>query len=361
MSIRDLRRLVVAWSLVMVAFATTSVPAQNQCNENQSIQQCWELYSPSATRVPSTAAAAKSNENAALVKAGAGQGESVLKSLETGLNSGAPALATTTRNLLPLLSVTGLISDSDGNANDDLFTVDLNFLISGLADDKNAQLKALLNTSPEVSSAVKDAFGTAEGAVDRLGQFNDNLSAADDYSVSFTYSHVNDRFGRGFKQHQRLFSQVFESAITEAREAGGVEGPDPGVLLGKIVQDLSETAQEITVDTRLTDSALRVATENAARFEAEQRKQLIAVYAANELKRFAELVGNQPQLTLSVDVTKRGDLVFDMFLGSGTSLIAAERTGRQFRGCDIDPAYVDVAVERWVQLTGGTPELERAT
>ncbi len=55
------------------------------------------------------------------------------------------------------------------------------------------------------------------------------------------------------------------------------------------------------------------------------------------------------------DVTKRGDLVFDMFLGSGTSLIAAERIGRRFRGCDIDPAYVDVAVERWVQMTGGTP------
>jgi DNA modification methylase len=58
------------------------------------------------------------------------------------------------------------------------------------------------------------------------------------------------------------------------------------------------------------------------------------------------------------DVSKRGDLVFDMFLGSGTSLIAAERTGRRFRGCDIDPAYVDVAVERWVQMTGGTPQLE---
>jgi DNA modification methylase len=60
------------------------------------------------------------------------------------------------------------------------------------------------------------------------------------------------------------------------------------------------------------------------------------------------------------DVTKRGDLVFDLFLGSGTSLIAAERTGRRFRGCDIDPAYVDVAVERWSQLTGGTPVLEQA-
>ena len=60
------------------------------------------------------------------------------------------------------------------------------------------------------------------------------------------------------------------------------------------------------------------------------------------------------------DVTRRGELVFDMFLGSGTTLIAAERTSRRFRGCEIDPAYVDVAVERWVQLTGGTPVLEPA-
>jgi len=59
------------------------------------------------------------------------------------------------------------------------------------------------------------------------------------------------------------------------------------------------------------------------------------------------------------DVTRRGELVFDMFSGSGTTLIAAERTGRLFRGCDIDPAYVDVAIERWSQITGGTPVLER--
>jgi DNA modification methylase len=59
------------------------------------------------------------------------------------------------------------------------------------------------------------------------------------------------------------------------------------------------------------------------------------------------------------DVTRRGELVFDMFSGSGTTLIAAERIGRKFRGCDIDPAYVDVALERWSQLTGRSPVLER--
>jgi DNA modification methylase len=60
------------------------------------------------------------------------------------------------------------------------------------------------------------------------------------------------------------------------------------------------------------------------------------------------------------DVTRRGDLVLDTFLGSGTTLIAAERTGRAFRGMDIDPAYVDVAVDRWVAMTGATPVLERS-
>jgi DNA modification methylase len=58
------------------------------------------------------------------------------------------------------------------------------------------------------------------------------------------------------------------------------------------------------------------------------------------------------------DVTKRGDLVLDLFLGSGTTLMAAERTGRRFRGLDIDPSYVDVAIERWSARTGLQPHLE---
>jgi DNA modification methylase len=59
------------------------------------------------------------------------------------------------------------------------------------------------------------------------------------------------------------------------------------------------------------------------------------------------------------DVTRRGAFVLDTFLGSGTTLIAAERTGRRFRGLDIDPAYVDVAVERWSAMTGQIPRLDR--
>lgn len=61
------------------------------------------------------------------------------------------------------------------------------------------------------------------------------------------------------------------------------------------------------------------------------------------------------------DVTRQGELVLDIFLGSGTSLIAAERTRRRFRGLDIDPAYVDVAIERWEKLTGQTATLAQRT
>lgn len=57
------------------------------------------------------------------------------------------------------------------------------------------------------------------------------------------------------------------------------------------------------------------------------------------------------------DVTRQGERVLDIFLGSGTSLIAAERVGRRFRGLDIDPAYVDVAIARWEQLTGQSAQL----
>lgn len=58
------------------------------------------------------------------------------------------------------------------------------------------------------------------------------------------------------------------------------------------------------------------------------------------------------------DVTRRNELVLDAFLGSGTTLIAAERVGRRCRGVEIDPTYVDVAIQRWEAMTGLTAELE---
>ena len=53
-----------------------------------------------------------------------------------------------------------------------------------------------------------------------------------------------------------------------------------------------------------------------------------------------------------LDCTERGDIVLDAFLGSGTTIIAAERTGRRCYGLELDPVYVDTAIRRWQALTG---------
>ena len=55
-----------------------------------------------------------------------------------------------------------------------------------------------------------------------------------------------------------------------------------------------------------------------------------------------------------LDCTSRRDIVLDPFLGSGTTLIAAERTGRICYGVELDPHYVDIAVRRWQTYTGKT-------
>lgn len=54
-----------------------------------------------------------------------------------------------------------------------------------------------------------------------------------------------------------------------------------------------------------------------------------------------------------------GGVVFDPFLGSGTTLIAAEQAGRVCVGLELSPAYVDVIVQRWEKLTGKTAKLDK--
>jgi DNA modification methylase len=53
-----------------------------------------------------------------------------------------------------------------------------------------------------------------------------------------------------------------------------------------------------------------------------------------------------------LDCSKRGDIVLDPFLGSGTTLLAAQRVGRHCYGMELDPVYVDTAIRRWQNMTG---------
>jgi len=69
--------------------------------------------------------------------------------------------------------------------------------------------------------------------------------------------------------------------------------------------------------------------------------------------RFSEEFASQLIKTWSDE----GQIVYDPFLGSGTTLIACERLNRKCRAVEISPAYVAVAIQRWVDVTGGVPEL----
>ena len=56
-----------------------------------------------------------------------------------------------------------------------------------------------------------------------------------------------------------------------------------------------------------------------------------------------------------LDCSARGDIVLEPFLGSGTTLIAAERVGRRCCGIELDPLYVDTAIRRWQRSQGTAP------
>lgn len=68
--------------------------------------------------------------------------------------------------------------------------------------------------------------------------------------------------------------------------------------------------------------------------------------------------GSVKPLSVVQDLVSRvGGIVYDPFSGSGTTLIACENLGRKCRAIEISPAYVAVALQRWADLTGKTPEL----
>jgi DNA modification methylase len=56
--------------------------------------------------------------------------------------------------------------------------------------------------------------------------------------------------------------------------------------------------------------------------------------------------------------SRPGSRVLDLFVGSGTTIIAAERLGRRCLGVEIEPKYAQVAIERWQRYTGRTAALE---
>lgn len=89
------------------------------------------------------------------------------------------------------------------------------------------------------------------------------------------------------------------------------------------------------------------------------RSNLWEYPSANSSKEGREQLQNHPTpkpvamfMDILLDCTKPGDITCDPFLGSGTTLIAAEKTKRICYGLELDSAYMDCIVRRWQELTG---------
>jgi hypothetical protein len=276
-------------ALVLLAALASPVPAADICELGDTIDQCWQRVTGSPD-----------------VEVAKAQVSEDVKKEETGLDGGAAALATTTRNLLPFLAASGLVADSDGNSEDQLFTLDLNFLIRGISQDNNAQLKAILNTKPALFDDVKTAFDDATGDDARSKELQDGLSAADDYTFSFTYNHVSDRFGRAPKQQQARFARLFDAAVSAAtaeESRGGAR--DPALVMAGVLQRVGIDDKDFV----LTDEALLTAVENAAKFDMSLGSRTRGKVLNFQLPRFAELVNNQPQLAFTAELHDRDPLV----------------------------------------------------
>jgi hypothetical protein len=80
----------------------------------------------------------------------------------------------------------------------------------------------------------------------------------------------------------------------------------------------------------------------------------------------ARIVGNEHPTQKPVEIfarpmrkhTRRGDIVFEPFSGSGSQLIAAESLGRRCCAIELEPVFVDVGLRRWMQATGKMAVLE---
>jgi len=250
------------------------------------------------------------------------QAKEALQLLPTGVETGGTALESNTKNFLPLIAMSGLLGESQKDEAKGTYTFDLNFLIPGLAKDKNAQLKAVANSQPEVSKALaaKLPEDSRDATVEKLQK---GLGDLDDYLLSFSYSPMGRRIGRGFEQYRNRFEALVWGARTGFLQLP--EGQGDRELGEKVRRVRSRLLKEkkITPQTDLftlsfddledIDSAaasiLKQATEAATDQEAQRLAFDRKVIADARLELFGALVDNQPQLNISAQQRYRDPVV----------------------------------------------------
>src|SRR5436305_5621841 len=209
--------------------------AASKCQQNETLVECWG-------RVKAAAA----NQQDQILKAQVtSQQVTELHAKPTGIQTSDTNLKSNTTDFLPLLTMSGLLGDNKdaGNGTDGTYTVDLNFLIPGLAQDKNSKLKAVVNSRPTVSEGIKEQI-PEDQRDEVVKKIEAGLGDLADYTVTYTFSWIDRNHGRGFNNYEDRFAALAE-AVFRQNQAQAV-GDARVAALGELGQFALD--EKVTID-----------------------------------------------------------------------------------------------------------------
>lgn len=141
-----------------------------------------------------------------------------------------------------------------------------------------------------------------------------------------------------------------------------VTGNDATPFSGSVYSMDVERDQHYVADGLVTHNCWYAVKKTGKGHWAGDRKQTTLWHIANKDQDEKTVHGTQKPVECMrrpiLNNSSPGQVVYEPFMGSGTTLIAAESTGRVCYGIELNPAYVDVAVERWQKFTGQEAVLE---
>jgi DNA modification methylase len=155
---------------------------------------------------------------------------------------------------------------------------------------------------------------------------------------------------RPISAHEHLFAYSFQGIPVHDLLFNGYDAGEDGVPWQKTnVRQLTHNSIQV----RLKERAYAAGHEDGKRWI---RSDLFGK-SKNNLP-FAERTSHPTQKPLEIVekltllLANPGDIVYDPFLGSGTTLIAAENTGRTCYGCELSATYCSAIIDRWERVTG---------
>lgn len=305
---------------VAAAFLLALAPARGeaQCSTAVTVGECQRqvratLFPESAATAPAGTSAAATEET--IVALGAAAESADLEAMPTGMDTGGATLQSTTKDMVPLAAIAGLLGQGDGTNDQGDIVANLNFLLPGGLAGKNSQLQAVATTEPTLSAAVREALPETSRD-DLAGTLTEKISGGDQLAISFTYNLQGLNRGRNFELYRNRYRALVRPMVKlmvdqQQQKSGALSDAAFDLCPAAFHKDEEKTlfadiAAKCGADAELLARTL-IAAEAAAFLN--PLADLRASLTTKRFDRFGELVANQPQLHVSLTATEREPLV----------------------------------------------------